>query len=365
MKKKFFLIILIIIAVVAVAAYLYGSYFVYGNLDTLSTMELAKVPDCTWHAYKDGFLRCTSDGAYAVDADGERLWNVTYDMRNPIADVNGECAAIADKGGDKLYICDGSETVCSVTVRPSKILDVETAQQGVTAVWTAQIDDDYFFVYDSRGNLLLEMKTTIENTGFPVDMDLSADGQRLAVAFVDILGDAMTSKVVFYNFSDVGKNYPDRVVGTAEYEDGVSRVSFMGDSLTIFRENGLSVYEYKELPALCYDHEYEEQPKSVVSDGKNICVIYPDGQADLRVEVYDTKRPSARSFMARADYTHICYTDGELAFIGEHGCTVYRKNGRLKVRPDEQVLPKNVIKSGMNKYLYLYDDGVQIVRPVF
>lgn len=365
MKKKLFLIILIIIAVVAVAAYLYGSYFVYGNLDTVFEMELANVSDCGCLPYGEGFVRCTRDGAYAIGLDGERIWNVTYDMKNPIADVNGMCAAIADKGADKLYICDGSETVCSVTVRPSQILDVETAKQGVTAVWTAEIDDDYFFIYDSQGNLLLEMKTTLEKTGFPVDMDLSEDGQRLAVAFIDILGDAMTSKVVFYNFSDVGKNYPDRVVGSVEYEDGVSRVSFMGDKLAIIRECGLSVYDYKELPTLCYDLEYEEQPKSVVNDENSICVIYPDGQADLRVEVYDTKKASPRSFQARADYTSICYSEGELAFIGDYGCTIYRKNGQLKVKPDAQVLPKSVIRSKANRYLYLYNDKAQLVRPVF
>ena len=51
-------------------------------------------------------LRYSPDGVSVVDNSMNTIWNETYTMQNPIADVNGSRAVVADSEGTSLYICD-------------------------------------------------------------------------------------------------------------------------------------------------------------------------------------------------------------------------------------------------------------------
>ena len=54
----------------------------------------------TQYVEMDGdILRYSPDGVSVVDSSMNTVWNETYTMQNPIADVNGSRAVVADSEG--------------------------------------------------------------------------------------------------------------------------------------------------------------------------------------------------------------------------------------------------------------------------
>lgn len=51
---------------------------------------------------------------------------------------------------------------------------------------------------------MAEIPTNIDD-GYPVSIDVSADGVNVAAVYVSVNNSKIQSRVAFYNFSDVGK----------------------------------------------------------------------------------------------------------------------------------------------------------------
>ena len=94
--------------------------------------------DTSYLPYKSGLLKFNRDGAEAISQNGQTLWNVTYNMKDPIADVSGSYAIIADRGGKQFCIIDGSGTTNRIEVL-NNITYIDIAQQGVAAVMMSNV----------------------------------------------------------------------------------------------------------------------------------------------------------------------------------------------------------------------------------
>ena len=79
--------------------------------------------------YQNSLLKFSKDGATYVDEKGKAVWNETFAMKMPTADVSGEYAAIADMNGNDVYIFNTQGKVSSTTM-PYKICDIAVASQG-------------------------------------------------------------------------------------------------------------------------------------------------------------------------------------------------------------------------------------------
>ena len=58
--------------------------------------------------FGDGVIKYTKDGASYIDSRGKAIWIQSYEMKSPFVTVNGDFAAIGDKQGNSIYICDRS-----------------------------------------------------------------------------------------------------------------------------------------------------------------------------------------------------------------------------------------------------------------
>ena len=62
-------------------------------------------------------------------------------------------------------------------------------------------------------------KTRIDSPGYPVDLDVSDNGELLVVSYVYVDGNTPTSYVAFYNFGSTGQNQMDNMVSGYTYPD--------------------------------------------------------------------------------------------------------------------------------------------------
>ena len=89
--------------------------------------------------------------------------------------------------------------------------------------------------------------------GYPLDVSISNDAARLIASYVYVSGEDIKTNVVFYNFSEVGQNETERVVGGFNhYNDTlVGDVQFLSNNIAVaVGENVISIYKIKEYPSL-------------------------------------------------------------------------------------------------------------------
>ena len=81
-------------------------------------------------------------------------------------------------------------------------------------------------------------------------MEMSDDGNMLAVAYLYTEGAAMKSKVIYYNFGETGQERTDNIV-LSEEDDGtvMADIYFMGDDRSVVvGDNRFVIYRGREIP---------------------------------------------------------------------------------------------------------------------
>ena len=103
------------IAAAVCLVFLYAEKRSYHSYKVLNTSEQEDVVSTQYVDMDGDILRYSPDGVSVVDNSMNTIWNETYTMQNPIADVNGSRAVVADSEGTSLYICakKGSDRNCN------------------------------------------------------------------------------------------------------------------------------------------------------------------------------------------------------------------------------------------------------------
>lgn len=270
-RKKIVGILLLVVslAVCGLVFWLYQSGKTFSGYSILWQKSLEGGGMSDYIGFGDYILRYGRDGAVCYDRTGEVVWNQSFEMKKPIVDISGGYAVFADQQGYTMYICDASGCVGNVTTN-WPITRAQVASQGVVAAILENTRSNQIVFYDKNGTVLdIELKTLIEEYGYPMDIGISPDGQQLAVAYIYMDAGTMMNKVVFYNF-EVGKNRQDRVVGIfMEYRNAmVGEVTFLGnESACAFADDRVDFYSLKNALS-------PELAQSVTYDGRNILSVF-------------------------------------------------------------------------------------------
>lgn len=289
--------------------------------------------------FGSNMLKYTKDGAAYIDVDGKEVWIQSYEMKSPIAVVNGDFAVIADQQGNSIYICDknGSQGVAT-TLMP--ILKVAVSGKGVVAAILEDQKSNAIMMFKKDGSPLdISIKGLLGgDVGYPLDISLSPDGHQMIGSFAYIDNGQLKSKVAFYDFSEVGKNIPTRLVGGFhEIFDThlVPKVVFLDDTYSCaFADNSLSFFSTRNAlsPELLKQEMVEEEIRSIFysPDYVGIIVNAASGEFDYRMDVY--RKDGEKMFSQGLDYDYLrADIDGEhILLYNEDSCQVYNMWGNLK-----------------------------------
>ena len=243
-------VIVIAIAVVLVMrlidGYVFTSYSVTGSLNR------EDIESSGYIAYGDGYKRYSNDGAAYYTAKGKALWNQTYSMQKPQVKICEDCVAIGDINGNTIYIFNKNGNIGKVDTS-LVISQIEVAANGAVAAVLEDNEANYINMYDKEGNKIYSVKTTLAGDGYPLDISISNDSAKLIASYVYVSGEEIKTNVVFYNFSEVGQNETERVVGGFNHYNDVlvGDVQFLSNNIAVaVGENVISIYKIKEYPSL-------------------------------------------------------------------------------------------------------------------
>lgn len=363
-------------AVVVIAAIVIAAgciFFINTNYNDYEVVEETGVKNASivdYIPYQNSLLKFSRDGAVYVDEKGESVWNETFAMKMPAADVSGEYAAIADLNGNDVYVFNKEGKVSS-TAMPYKICDIAVAGQGEFAVILEGEKENYINIYDKNGEQISEIQTTIDKSGYPMDIDLSEDGEKLFSTYLYLDGASAKNGLAAYNFGAVGQNEnADRLMGGYQLEDMiVPKVEFLdNNTICAFGDTQFIIYTMKEKPSQKAVIAFEEEVQSVIYNSDYIGVVLPnksDGKnaAPYILELYNTSGRKVMTQEIDFAYENVRMSKDEIVFTGGTECRIYTIKGDLKFSYVFQKNVKDMVPTGYSRrYIVLYDNGSEVIK---
>ncbi len=353
------LVLLLVVGIIGIVVYNrikapYNSYKItYSEqLITNSTTQ--------YLTYPGGYLRVSHDGAEAVNSEGLRIWNVSYDMSSPIAAVSGNYATIGDLNGRALYMMDGSGTVYK-TEMPYDIEEVECSEVGVSAVRMNDGANDYIQLVNLQGEVLVEIKTLEEKDGFPVDIALSSDGKKLVTSYLVLDKDEAGGWITFYNFGSVGKNYANNVTGVFKYKKVVPKLEFLNSSgLCAYVDDGIKLFSVPETPTLNSEITFDDYIMCASSSNGKVLVMQSAPEAGLvsKTKAYDTKGKLLFEKASSDELKGAMFSGNDILFFNEFACQILAKDGTVRYNGNfsEHNIDRLIPVNGKDKLL-LFENG--------
>lgn len=363
-KKTVITVVAIAAAVTAVGFYIEKRS--YHNYKVVQSSEQEDVVSTSYIEMDGDILRYSPDGVSLVSDKMSTLWSETYQMQNPVADVNGTRAVIADKDGTTLEIYDKSGKTGSVTTSYS-IIKARVSKSGLVAAILDGGDDTWIDFYSTDGSLIAENQTKIDDPGYPLDIAVSEDGVVMMVTYQFVDGSDTTSYVAFYNFGDVGQNEDDRIVSGYKYEGVVvPQIQYLSNNRSIaLKDNGFTIYQGSQITKEVKTIETDKEIVSTFYDDDMVGLVFKNDSKDKQyiMEVYNTadgKLKFKEDF--NIPYTTIKLSGGNILMYNSSQMCVMNSRGVQKYLGSVDGTIKDFFKIGMNRYLLVLDSGVDVIK---
>ena len=392
-RRKRFLITLIVVVFLAVLGFCWYQYqneyeyteytvgwehamrFVDAEADEADAESADKVVGesgfVNFAYFGENMIKYTKDGATYIDASGKNVWTQSYEMKTPVIHVNGDYVIIADQQGNDIYICN-TEGCTGVAKTQLPITKAAVSAKGVTAAVVEDGTASYIFYFKKDGeNLGINIKMLLSGDGYPVDLALSPDGKQVVMSVMYMKNGALKNKVVFYDFSEIGKNINNRFIGgfEEEFDDNmVARVRYLNENtVCAFSDKGMTFISVKdvipdvnvisvpveeEIESICYSEQYA----AVIVDN-------PSGNP-YRMDVYTTDGKQKASVEFDYPYTGVEIDGEKIIFYNEDSCQIYNMDGHKKFEGhfDFGVSCVRAGKKHMNSFVIAGNEIMQEIR---
>ncbi len=168
----------------------------------------------------DLVLSGDGDGLSAYSAPQTLVWNITYQMTNPVVCMASEYALVMDVGGKSAVVCN-QEGLCYQVVTQYPILTGDINENG----WITLIGEDVLqheiLVYSNEGNQVLRRMTSGASDGQPMAAILNDEGTCLVTAYTAYDSTTLSGRVTFFDLTVSGGTYTDRISANFVYDDTI------------------------------------------------------------------------------------------------------------------------------------------------
>jgi hypothetical protein len=369
------LVVLAAVVVIGLAAFAgvryYRMNYSYTSFETSWEIPMNEGSLVGYELFGSNILKYTKDGASYMDNRGRNVWTESYEMKSPIISVNGSFVAIADQQGNSIYICneDGKQGEATTVLPISK---VAVSGTGIVAAVLEDSTSSYITFFKKDGTSLdITVKTKMAGDGYPLDISLSQDGTQLMCSYVYLQGGELKNRVVFYDFSEIGKNVPNRLVGG--FDDPfngtmVPRVTYLNEPYSCaFTGNGPVFFSSKNLasPEMISQAAMEEDNiRSVFFSDNYVGVIVRNsgGEEQERMEIYKADGSHVLSKEFTYEYTDAEIIGDLIILHDDHSCRIYNMAGVEKLYAEFDFTISKISKGRFPNTLLV--TGPQLMREI-
>lgn len=355
------------ILAVSIGIYLLINLQTYTSVRTVDTYPVSGAASNEYKQFADGVLKYSRDGISYLDQKGSEVWNQPYQIQNPVVDVNETSGAVADKGGNAILVFN-EEGLRGEIETDLPIERISVSEQGIVSVILIDESSSQILCYDAAGYILVEHKTSVNGTGYPMDAALSPDGEILQVLYLYTQDGTITSRVAYYNFGQEGESETDHQVTEQEYKDVVMADGFfMNQSVSAaVGDNMLTIFRGKSVPEEAVKVEIDKEIKSVFHSQKYIGMILKnEGKEGYELRLYNDRGQMAMSEDFSGDYSNVKICGSQVIMYDGKNCSIFTRGGIQKF---EGEMNSNILEifpvAGVNKYIVMNENGMEVVRLV-
>jgi len=366
--KIFYRTALILLVSAAVAALFYVQYTnrVYTDYQIISSVKREEAQNAISKNLGGSILTYSNDGASCMNTNGEQLWNQTYEMQNPLIDINHSVAAIADYNGRDIYIVNHQGVLGKVEAG-LPIRSISVSETGMVAAVVDDSEITAIYLYASTGEEIAYFKTTMEKSGYPIAVSVSPNGEIVAVSYLYVDSGLIMSNVAFYNFGQVGQNETDNYVSGYSYAEAViTQISFMDeDNSFALADSRLVFYKGNQIPTSNQEILLNEEIQSVYYDNNYVGLVYInlDGDTKYRMDVYSKAGKKILSQKFDMEYTDIYFNKECFVIYNESECEIYNLRGVRKFEGSfKEAVSALLPTSAMNKYVAVSQGKIEIME---
>lgn len=358
-------IILIAVLIIAGVGYLiYLDNKVYTSYEVLETAQITDNYNGRFYEFGDYMLRYSEDGIAYLNGS-KTYWNHAFEMREPIIDICNSYVAVAEQKSNTIYICNNKGFQGQVETE-YPIVGLDVSDNGIVAAITGENSElSYIEVIDEDGTRIAKGQSVLSSQGCPVDISISEDGTKLVVSYLCVGSGVIQSKVVFYNYSEIGKNEVDRFVGGYNFDKTmVARVEFVNnDTVVAFGDDKVVLYSMKQKPSVIAEISIDKEIKSIFYDEEYIGLVLANGQADnpYNMVVYDIEGKKISDVDFNLSYKNIKIANKTIILYNDVTLRVYTVKGKQKY---EGNFDKGIVDVIMldDKYNYLIIDPANVEK---
>lgn len=366
-KTALVVIAILIIAIISGISYaIYLKTVKYEDFAVVEELDISDGEGSQYVAFQNFFVKYGLDGISYLNGD-TTVWSQAYEMTNPIVDVCGDYVAVADKGTNTIYILDKSGLQGKVDTS-FPIINIEVAKQGVVAALQEDSDANYIEVFSKNGSKLVSHKTIIGTNGYPLSFSISEDGTKMVVSYVCVSNGSMESKLTFYNFSDVGQNEVDRMVGGFNDFNStvIPTVKFLtNDMIVAVGDNMIAFYKMKEKPSEVKRIEIEDEIQKVFYNDKYLGLVFNDinNGGTYRVTAYNLNGKQIMDQSVDMEFDSISFTGKNIIINDDLNCNIISFTGKLRFEGKFNEAVTSIIPTKkFREYLMITNNNVRKIK---
>ena len=355
--------------VFAAVAYVIGTRWEYKGYKVVESNQTDYSNTASYIRFSDNLLKYTPDGVSYINAKGETVWTTGINMKVPVAVASGDYAVVADMNGNTVSIFSTSGEVSSQTMQ-YPVCDIDVGDQGAFAVVLESEKTNYVNLYTRKGEIVYEIQTSIDKSGYPLDISISDNGEKLFTSYMNVGNMVMENTLAAYNFGEVGQNSnADRLVGSYSFSDQVfSKVQFVdNDTVVAFGTKAIEIYTMKEKPVLKKHIVFNDEIRSIFYGDDYIGVIQKNTNENTNalytLHAYNLRGKEMFSKSLSFDYDNIFAGKDEIIVTGGNDCAIFRKNGSVKFEGKLKSKIRSVVPSGKHlEYVVVYENETQVIK---
>ena len=313
----------------------------------------------------DNLLLYNKDGMRLLDKKGKAAWDITYQIKEPCVVVDGTTVAVAGYGDNLIYIMNEEEKMGEINTN-LPIRNLCVAEAGYVGAVLDDNDVYWVYIYDMKGNVVTRARTSMKQSGYPMSLDLSANGKLLGISYLYLDAATVQTNVAFYNLGEVGQNYTDQYMSGYIYEEIVPELHYMDKDTAMAVSNGrLMIYEGSEKPTVLKEILLSDTLLAAYWGDDNVVLVY-HGTAEQKkyvMQVYDSKGDLKMEKDFDMDYTDIKSQNGIITIYDSDELLVYTLDGRERYAGGLGE-PLRAIEPTSKKYRYmvLFEDTFKIME---
>ncbi|MCR5626760.1 MAG: DUF5711 family protein [Lachnospiraceae bacterium] len=313
--------------------YKYYQDYVY-NEYTIESRTLRSDSDTAKYLGFNGhILKYSNDGAEAFNGDGTALWNMTYQMTNPLVATCEDYVAIGESNVAKIIVMDPAGVQNTIDTK-LPVQNFRVASQGVVAALLEDGDNMLIELYDKTGTELARLKCSMAESGYPLDMALSPNGKLLGISYLRIDDNKLKTSLAFYNFGEVGENEIDNLVSGYDYDERVfPRIRFLDDEHAVaIGDERVIFFKGAERPVKNHEYRIKYDVKSLFFGDGMFALSFKLNtrhNSDM-VDVFNAEGKKVLSQRFEMDYTDVLLANNQMVVYNDSNCLIYNMKGHCK-----------------------------------